>query len=95
MVVSFGDGSTLGCRIRGVRRIAGETHLVLDDDPGIVVDGDGIRQLFFPLREVPGQVMYRIRTSAFVAVNEGELRSVGKARFSRSGMRGERTLARL
>ncbi len=83
-VVSFGDGSTLGCRVAGVRRIEGEMYLILEDDPGIVVDGGGMRHLFFPLREISGRVTYRIRTSAFVRLDDGkaEIEALGEARFS-------------
>ncbi len=83
-VVFFGDGSTLGYRVTGVRRSGGETHVLLEDDPGISVEGDGMRHLFFPLREVPGGVRYRIRTSAFVRLGDWkvEIEAVGEAEFS-------------
>jgi hypothetical protein len=64
-IVRFGDGSTLGCRIAGVQRASGETRLNLEDDPGLAVDRRGARHLFFPLREIPGPVTYRLRTSTF------------------------------
>ncbi len=72
----FGDGSTLGYRVKGVRRVGGETRLTLEDDPGVTVDKKGARYLFFPLREIPGQVTCRLRTSAFAtrAVPEGHAR---------------------
>ncbi len=63
-IVTFGDGSTLGYRVAEARRAGGGTHLVLADDPGIVVDGEGMRHLTCPRHEIPGQVRYRVRTSA-------------------------------
>ena len=85
-VVRFGDGSTLGYRVAGVRRVEGKIHLLLKDDPGIAVEGGGMRHLFFPLREIPGRVTYRIRTSAFVRLGDGkaEVEAVGEARFWRA-----------
>jgi hypothetical protein len=65
VIVRFGDGSTLGYRVKGVKRASEETHLALESDPGVAVDKKGARHLFFPLREVSGPVTYRIRTSAF------------------------------
>lgn len=41
------------------------THLALEADPGFVVEADGARHLFFPLREIPGQVTFRVRTAVF------------------------------
>ena len=95
VIATFGDASTMGYRVSGVKRVsrlragryggqAGETHLVLRDDPGIAVDGEGVRHLYFPLREIPGRVTYRVRSSAFVVFEDGDARveSVGNASLS-------------
>ena len=86
-VVSFGDGATLGYGVVGVRRAGGEAHVVLESDPGISVAEGGMQYLFCPRRRVPGGVRYRVRTSAFVRLGDGEpeVRSVGEAQFSGSG----------
>lgn len=81
-VVTFGDGSTRGCGVRAVSREANVRHVVLDADPGFDVDSDGMRHLFFPHREIPGTVHYRLRTSAFANTAERSLTSIGEARIS-------------
>lgn len=81
-IVSFGDGSTRGCRVRAVSREGEETHVLLDGDPGFDVDGEGMRHLFFPHREIPGTVRYRLRTSAFAQTADQSLTSIGAAGFS-------------
>ncbi len=86
-IATFGDGSTFGCRVAEVKRVGEERHLVLEEDPGISVEGDGARRLSFPQRKMPGQVSFRVRTSAFVRLGDGEpeVASVGEAQFSGSG----------
>ncbi len=81
-IVTFGDGSTRGCRVKAVAREGRETRLLLDADPGFAVEGEGMRHLFFPHREIPGKVRFRLRTSAFVRIADGSLTSIGKAEFS-------------
>ncbi len=81
-IVTFGDGSTRGCRVRGVAREGGKTHVLLESDPGFDVDSEGMRHLFFPHREIPGTVRYRLRTSAFVHTADRSLTSIGEAKFS-------------
>ena len=81
-IVTFGDGSTRGCRVRAVSLEGGETHVLLYADPGFDVDSDGMRPLFFPHREIPGTVRYRIRTSAFAHTAGRSLTSIGEARLS-------------
>lgn len=81
-IVTFGDGSTRGCRVRAVSRKGEETHVLLDADPGFDVDSDGMRHLFFPHREIPGTVRYRLRTSAFAHTADHSLTSIGEAKFS-------------
>ena len=83
VVLSFGDGSTRGHRVSGVRKAGGETHVVLEDDPGIEVTSDRLRHLFFPRTEIPGRVDYKIRTSAFVTIEGGspQVSAVGEASF--------------
>ena len=81
-IVTFGDGSTRGCRVQAVAREGGETRVLLDADPGFAVEGEGMRHLFFPHRDIPGKVRFRLRTSAFVRIGDGSLMSVGEARFS-------------
>ena len=81
-IVTFGDGSTRGCRVQAVAREGGETRVLLDADPGFAVEGEGMRHLFFPHREIPGKVRYRLRTSAFVQTADRSLTSVGEAKFS-------------
>ena len=81
-IVTFGDGSTRGCRVQGVSRKGSESHVMVDADPGFDVDSDCMRHLFFPHREIPGKVRYRLRTSAFVQTADPSLTSIGKARFS-------------
>jgi hypothetical protein len=63
-IVTFGDGSTLGYPVSGVKESQGEVCLVLADDPGVAVNAEGMRHLFCPRREIPGPVRYRLRTSA-------------------------------
>ena len=55
---------------------------MLDADPGFAVEGEGMRHLFFPHRDIPGKVRFRLRTSAFVRIGDGSLMSVGEATFS-------------
>jgi hypothetical protein len=83
-VVTFGDGSTRGLRVQGVRRLDGQTRLLLEDDPGFTLQDGVARHLYFPLREIPGRVSCRIRTSAFAIFSEGTSRvtSVGEASLS-------------
>ncbi len=84
-LVSFGDASTQGYRIRDVKRTDGEIRLVLEEELGFAVEGEGARHLFFPLREIPGPVSCRIQTSAFVTLEDGaapRISSVGNAEFS-------------
>ena len=81
-IVTFGDGSTRGCLVGEVTKTGSEVHLVLADDPGFAVEDGGARHLFFPLREMAGEVTCAIRTSAFVTVGDGKLASVGKAGLS-------------
>ena len=81
-IVTFGDGSTRGCRVRAVSREGGKTHVLLESDPGFDVDAEGMRHLFFPHRKIPGKVRYRLRTSAFVQTADRSLTSIGEAKFS-------------
>ena len=81
-IVTFGDGSTRGCRLAEVKAAGNETQLILDEDPGFTVEDGGARHLFFPLREMAGEVACAVRTSAFVSVDDGKLASVEKASFS-------------
>ena len=83
-VVTLGDGSTRGYHVRRVRQTDGQTHLILEKEPGFVVEGDGARHIYFPLRAIPGGISCSLRTSAFVTLSEGEPRvtSVGEALFS-------------
>ena len=83
-IVTFGDGSTRGYRVEGVRRSGGGTRVILDGEPGFAVEGGGMRHLFFPLREIAGPVTCRIRTSAFVTLVTDvapRITGVGQARF--------------
>jgi len=83
-IVTFGDGSTRGYRVEGVRRSGGQTHVLLDGEPGFAVEGGGMRHLFFPLREIAGPVTCRIRASAFVTLAAGaapRIAGVGRASF--------------
>ena len=68
--------------MQGVEAAGSDLRVVLEDDPGFAVEPGSARHLFFPLREMPGEVTCAIRTSAFVAVEDGKLVSVGKAGFS-------------
>ena len=81
-IVTFGDGSTRGCRVRAVSLEGGKTHVLLESDPGFDFDAKGMRHLFFPHREIPGTVRYRLRTSAFVQTADRSLTSIGEAKFS-------------
>ena len=81
-IVTFGDGSTRGCRVRAVSREGGKTPVLLESDRGFAVDAKGMRHLFFPHREIPGTVRYRLRTSAFVQTADRSLTSIGEAKFS-------------
>ncbi|HCR16181.1 MAG TPA: hypothetical protein DIU35_01755 [Candidatus Latescibacteria bacterium] len=64
-IVTFGDGSTRGCRIK--KSVSGslETRLILREDPGFEVDGDGARHLFFPHRRIEGRVSCKVMTTTF------------------------------
>lgn len=53
-VVRFGDGSTRGCRVLGVRSACGALEVVLEADPGFAVEGEGAPHLFFPHRDCSG-----------------------------------------
>ena len=81
-IVTFGDGSTRGCRVQEVSRKGSESHVMVDADPGFDVDSDCMRHLFFPHREIPGKVRYRLRTSAFVRIADRSLTSIGEANYS-------------
>jgi hypothetical protein len=87
VIVTFGDGSTVGYPVTEVGGLGGDTCLVLRDDPGIAVDAESMRHLFCPGREIPGRVTYLLRASAFVTFGDDgyELESVGKASISRDG----------
>ena len=65
-IVSFGDGTTMGYRVKGIVRAGRELTVETADDPGFSIDSGGMRHLFFPLRAITGPVTCRIRTSAFV-----------------------------
>ena len=83
VVATFGDGSTRGYGVQEVMKQDGQTWLILDGDPGFVVEGGGMRHLFFPLREIAGQVSYRVRNSAFVILKtDAVLTSAGKAEYT-------------
>lgn len=55
-IVRHGDGSSHGYPLAGVRRVAGRTLLLLRDEPGFEVAAGGTRFLFFPRREIAGEV---------------------------------------
>ncbi|MDP6780008.1 MAG: heparinase II/III family protein, partial [Candidatus Latescibacteria bacterium] len=78
-IATFGDGTAYGCRVSEVRARSGRQAVVLEDDPGFAIENGDARHLFFPMREIPGEVTYRIRTSAYAEVSEGTVESVGKA----------------
>ncbi len=63
VIVTLGDGSTVGYPITRVGDVQSDTCLILKDDPGIAVDAKGMRHLFCPRRRIPGPVRYRVRTS--------------------------------
>ncbi|MDA0746123.1 MAG: heparinase II/III family protein [bacterium] len=84
-VVELGDGSTRGCRVLSVVSGEGESHLVLEADPGFAVTETGAKHLFFPLRAIEGPVRVRVRTSALIEVADGEVKAVGEARFLKEG----------
>jgi hypothetical protein len=65
VIVTFGDGSTYGYPLQRVEREQYRTLLVLDGDPGFTMMGDGSRHSYFPLRSMPGEVTFQIRTCAF------------------------------
>ncbi|MBL8850844.1 MAG: heparinase II/III family protein, partial [Planctomycetaceae bacterium] len=65
VIVTFGDGSTLGYPLTSVERDAGQMRFVLGMDPGVAISETESRQLCFPRRTIPGSVSYRIRSSAF------------------------------
>jgi hypothetical protein len=69
VVVTFGDGSTLAYVVKEAQTVGGESCLVLDGDPGVAVDQEGARHLFFPLRDILGRVGCRIRTSSLVTID--------------------------
>ena len=69
LLVTFGDASTQGYRIEKIAREDGETHVITEDEIGFAVQPGGAKHVFFPLREIPGEVSYRILTSAFAVVD--------------------------
>jgi hypothetical protein len=77
VVVTFGDGSTVGYPLQRIERDGGRTRLVLDIDPGIAVTDQQARQLFFPGRTISGPITYRVRTSAVMVAGGGERRGGG------------------
>lgn len=75
-IVSFGDGTTMGCRVKGMVRKGRELTLETTDDPGFSIVSGGMRHLFFPLCAITGPVIAHSRTSAFVWLHgEGPERS--------------------
>ena len=82
--LTFGDASTQGYRIRSVVQKGAQTHVILEDEIGFAVETGGAKHLFFPLREMPGDVTYRILTSAFVVIDGEKMTSVGEASFASS-----------
>ncbi|MDA0746747.1 MAG: heparinase II/III family protein, partial [bacterium] len=79
--VTFGNGSVRGYGIRSVQQVDGSVHVLLVEDPGFVVDGQGMRHLFFPGDEISGPVRCRVLASAFVDLSSGSRSSVGLAVF--------------
>ena len=81
-IATFGDGTAYGCRVKIVKRDGDRVVVELADDPGFTVEDGTARHLFFPMREIPGKVICRIRTSAFARIGEGVTGSVGEATLS-------------
>jgi len=71
LLVTFGDASSQGYRIEKIARENGEIRVITEDEIGFALQPGGAKHLFFPLREIPGEVTYRILTSAFT-VMDGE-----------------------
>ena len=63
-IVTFGDGTSRGCTVKGVTHTGQGTRVALHEDPGFAMSEHGARHLFFPRRDMPGEVRVRIRTSA-------------------------------
>ena len=56
-----------GYRIEGVEAIEGGTRLLIHDDPGFELTDHGMRMLFFPSYEIPGDASVEIRVPKFVS----------------------------
>jgi hypothetical protein len=65
IVHHHGNNTTHGYRIAGLKREGQRTLLVLDDEPGFELDNRRSRSLFFPKREIEGEVTYSIGSLAF------------------------------
>ena len=65
IVHHHGNNTTHGYRIAGLKREGQRTWLVLDDEPGFELDNRRSRSLFFPKREIEGEVTYSIASLAF------------------------------
>lgn len=65
-IVRYGDGSTYGHTVAGLRRHNGRTLLLLDGEPGFELDAAGAaaRFLFFPRREIRGPVTCAVEALA-------------------------------
>jgi len=66
IVHHHGNNSTHGYRVSELRHEHGRTLLVLASEPGFELDANGkSRFLFFPKREIQGQVSYSMSDMAF------------------------------
>jgi len=60
-----GDGSTQGYEIDHVEATAARTTIVVKGPPGLTIEGERTRMLFFPLREMTGKNSFVITSSAY------------------------------
>ncbi len=65
VVIRHGDGSTHGYRLAGVQRTGEQTLLILAGEPGFVLRDAKAQFLFFPKREIEGEVTYSIASVAW------------------------------
>jgi len=62
---------TWAYRLTGSRRVAGGSELLTTDEPGLVVDGDLVKQVYFPNWGNRGVVRFRIPGSALLMPSDG------------------------
>ncbi len=65
LLLIHGDGSIQGYEIDHVEATAAKTTIVIKGPPGLTIEGERTRMLFFPLRETKGRNSFVIMSSAY------------------------------